>query len=1604
MAEVAEVPYRPREVKAADVGEVWQVHAKSNHRRVRSSGVPVMQTHQFFSSQASHHNETFLEIQERHNFYMYYFRTEYCPDFPVYKCDKAKPYTCTLAHYENHLRRCPVIVPNGSKPGNSDALRLKYSANLCVHASLLDCPQGSDCPYSHRVQKEHIYHPSVYKTQLCESTLNPNGDCTEYGRHCSKAHGPHDLRKPVLSDNTNAVPLMNEVSIQAITPKNFGVSGLEPVANNEEMYFLSPNSGRHSPPRSAPSLTRPKSNPFSAVPPLYNPSSSRAFSVHTSPALSGALSPGSASPASSPSSGANFQLSKVTPRSRLQSTFSQGAHKPQLIPIPLTSSESFADGTGGDDSSFHVDRSLALDSSSRGSFMMHGNGQRRDARPFGSISQNQSLPTSSVTRAPFGLDSASFGMPKVQPGYSVSSSLARSALPISTSSQTLSVTVTPSPSHATPVLLRPNSYPHVAPRDGKTMSDFVIGTSPGSSPSQHSKLVKPSLLYSHPHNDSPSTPPSQSHLSMCRRMGVASLVKVGASGDTDRDTSQFEKDDHRKYMYGFRVQTCKAFLESKCVNDSYTCFDAHSRLPRRRKPQLIHGRYNYIPTRCRYIMEDQECPQGAHCRFAHSTEEVIYHPSKYKTQLCSHPLAVDESGRSHCTGYGIHCAKAHGESDLRTPIFEEADDSGGTSTRQYTMEDFYTFVCPEIERVAERIFYMYYYKTEPCKGFPWNCQCNGFDYHRPEERRRGPDITYLPIACPNVKPYLNSEWGNPSLCEDPPSLPPGTLPHDQSHPRGPGGEKCEYAHTLLELMYHPQVYKTGLCDHFDEHDVSKWRCVWKRRCAHAHGRGDLRSKEEAMEEWRAHLAERGITSDYLSEQRVVPQPLPSPSLGFGDQSRLKTSSPFRAQVFPEASSDESHVLSDSQLPSFSSRANVSLPSDNRLPPTYPVVGMSSASLPIGSQPASSPANRQLDPPSIYMGSNSRGSALSVPLTSSPDISPAAIPSLPRAGSFPLWGTGSHSIGFDKVSPRAPPSGWPVRSSDLDSVKASDAGGTKFSPSLTSSSGRRSPVVVFARGARSSPFSSWSGLELEQNSTEPQFDLNLKSILETEYDIESDQSKDPKEIPGSGHVGPKDLAAASDPVFPNSAPKSTAYPPQSLRRLPSFLNLGFRLVSPWYSLATSSSEEYSTNLQDLTISLKLLLQKLHSQRRGSLPQDNDHRSQVMETILSFRTRIISALAFEFLRENPKGMSSIVLAFRVFDTPSQLSFALLKPVNSSGAPENESFSSILSYVLLGHRLALDAALLDDAEALLLSSFGPSAGAFAFDLLQSSLGAELTIEEAKCHPFFVGPLQMMDMIIAVASKIESASPMAESFLEAALHRSEFFRTWRSPVPSVVLLGCPKHQHPVRDFLVWLHQASDTCLKHSLGICSASQEFLDFLCFSHAQKNAHEALANLLYNKFSSAVLAVFHALKQHWKMWDPALFHRFFLPSLSKDYDGRPFTVQNQLTPDTSRTLLDISVSLVCPLSDSNAEGKSAVPHHLLDDPIVLSCCGKTVCRRCLGSFFSRLDSKQLMFGDASAPLGSSLCECGHCLSLEEKRALQESPANKILSDILDIFHHS
>eukprot|EP00808_Paulinella_micropora_P023133 g19020.t1 len=325
-----------------------------------------------------------------------------------------------------------------------------------------------------------------------------------------------------------------------------------------------------------------------------------------------------------------------------------------------------------------------------------------------------------------------------------------------------------------------------------------------------------------------------------------------------RDMLANETEEHLRCIFGFRVNICELAKTGSCPERTHSCFDVHPSMARRRRPYLHQGRFNYMPTRCRYILEDRDCPQREHCRFAHSTEEVIYHPSTFKTQACPYP--VEKNG--HCSRHGRWCAKAHGDEDTRVPVFE-----GGMEEIEHTPENLEQFKAPPKDREAEREYFMYHYKTKKCQGFPYNCQCDGLDYHRDKDRRRG-QITYSPIACPNVKPFLNGDWRDPNVdCQGG----RGALPRDAD---GKCEWNCEFCHTLLEMVFHPQVYKTSLCDNFDEN--GRWACAWKRRCAHAHGMDDLRDKATASETTKRALALAGANPSSSTGGRPASRPTSRP--------------------------------------------------------------------------------------------------------------------------------------------------------------------------------------------------------------------------------------------------------------------------------------------------------------------------------------------------------------------------------------------------------------------------------------------------------------------------------------------------------------------------------------------------------------------------------------------------------------------------------------------------------------------------------------------------------------------------------------------------------
>ena len=148
------------------------------------------------------------------------------------------------------------------------------------------------------------------------------------------------------------------------------------------------------------------------------------------------------------------------------------------------------------------------------------------------------------------------------------------------------------------------------------------------------------------------------------------MTRVTSLVNAFDDNEIVEKSHHTWYIKKFRVHKCSLYAQGTCPHGDFQCFDAHSDRNRRRKPVLQHGRFNYIPTRCRYVAKDKFCPQGIHCRFSHTTEEMIYHPSKYKTKLCSYTQSTGWDPQYQCVVYGTHCAKAHHPSDLRSAVYE----------------------------------------------------------------------------------------------------------------------------------------------------------------------------------------------------------------------------------------------------------------------------------------------------------------------------------------------------------------------------------------------------------------------------------------------------------------------------------------------------------------------------------------------------------------------------------------------------------------------------------------------------------------------------------------------------------------------------------------------------------------------------------------------------------------------------------------------------------------------------------------------------------------------------------------------------------------------
>ncbi|CAG9316089.1 unnamed protein product [Blepharisma stoltei] len=211
---------------------------------------------------------------------------------------------------------------------------------------------------------------------------------------------------------------------------------------------------------------------------------------------------------------------------------------------------------------------------------------------------------------------------------------------------------------------------------------------------------------------------------------------------------------HQDYLQHFRVSPCTG----PCIEG---CMHYHEgELPRRLPTKDANGEWSYKPYLCKF---PKPCRYQNSCTFAHTKEEVYYHPLVYKTKKCSYML-----NNGICTRYGIHCPYSH-DDYLRTPNGENK---------------------PSVE-VA---FDLATFKTLPCSSQAIHDKKTCHFYHHYGDMRRNPYLfRYAPVKCPNVIEVDK------------------TGPRKECHI----GQICNKAHNKVEIYYHPATYKQARCKYQD---------------------------------------------------------------------------------------------------------------------------------------------------------------------------------------------------------------------------------------------------------------------------------------------------------------------------------------------------------------------------------------------------------------------------------------------------------------------------------------------------------------------------------------------------------------------------------------------------------------------------------------------------------------------------------------------------------------------------------------------------------------------------------------------------------------------
>mmetsp|Transcript_58845 Transcript_58845/g.97724 ORF Transcript_58845/g.97724 Transcript_58845/m.97724 type:complete len:657 (-) Transcript_58845:207-2177(-) len=371
---------------------------------------------------------------------------------------------------------------------------------------------------------------------------------------------------------------------------------------------------------------------------------------------------------------------------------------------------------------------------------------------------------------------------------------------------------------------------------------------------------------------------------------------------------QGEEPEHQGTIFSFHTEPCTDFQSGYCSlhrpkGKASPCFCYHFESQHRRPPcDSASGRLLYWDVPCHSMGTETPCPSGNGCMFAHSREEISYHPAKYKTRRCN--------GRG-CRGEAI-CCFAHTESELRIWAPErysywalmsssaraagrgpDAVLTGGGSLEWSALapgavEDWQRPLLSREQPAATR------HKQRFCASYPDVSQCRrgaacNFAHSREEARtplltleqeQQKPDALteeffmykfktlWCPIGvqhdwqtCVYAHNYQDARR-QVSIGYGPRPCPYWAKkdPNAEYAQRCPLGLRCPFSHGAKEQLYHPQYFRTVIC-----RDLRAKACPRQALCAFFHRRAERRKPPTDVTDYNMPLKEQALPTTWVSE-------------------------------------------------------------------------------------------------------------------------------------------------------------------------------------------------------------------------------------------------------------------------------------------------------------------------------------------------------------------------------------------------------------------------------------------------------------------------------------------------------------------------------------------------------------------------------------------------------------------------------------------------------------------------------------------------------------------------------------------------------------------